>query len=233
MRIAVVSDIHGNLAAFEAVLADLERVGADLVVQGGDLAFNGPHPAECVARIRELGWPGVVGNTDRVLWDQSGVFDAVRTMFEKRSQATLDLLGEDNLAWLRRLPGEWRRNSELAVVHASPGDLWRAAMPDDPDGALRERYGGLGAALVVYGHIHLPFVRSLPDGLTVANSGSVGMPFDGDPRAGYLLIEGGRPQIRRVEYDVERHAADLVAGGYPDAELLAAGARTGRFMRPD
>src|SRR5919205_694622 len=68
MRVAVVSDIHGNLAALEAVVADLERRAPDLVVHGGDLALMGPRPAEVVDRVRELGWPGVVGNTDELLW---------------------------------------------------------------------------------------------------------------------------------------------------------------------
>src|SRR3954453_15545236 len=68
MRVALVSDVHGNLAALEAVIADLRRRDADLIVHGGDLALMGPRPAEVVDRIRELGWPGVVGNTDEVLW---------------------------------------------------------------------------------------------------------------------------------------------------------------------
>jgi len=67
-RVAVVSDIHGNLTALEAVVADLRRRGADIVVHGGDLALMGPRPAEVVDRIRELGWSGVVGNTDELLW---------------------------------------------------------------------------------------------------------------------------------------------------------------------
>src|SRR5947207_14587102 len=68
MRIAIVSDVHGNLRAFEAVLADLRKVAPDLVVQGGDLAYGGAHPAEIVDKIRALGWPGVRGNTDEMLW---------------------------------------------------------------------------------------------------------------------------------------------------------------------
>jgi len=71
MKLAIVSDIHGNLAALDAVISDLETVNPDLVVQGGDLAINGPHPSECVDRIRELGWPGVAGNTDLALWTLS------------------------------------------------------------------------------------------------------------------------------------------------------------------
>jgi 3',5'-cyclic AMP phosphodiesterase CpdA len=68
MRIAIVSDVHGNLTAFDAVLADIQRRAPDLVLHGGDLALIGAQPAEVIDRVRELGWPGVVGNTDEVLW---------------------------------------------------------------------------------------------------------------------------------------------------------------------
>jgi predicted phosphodiesterase len=83
----------------------------------------------------------------------------------------------------------------------------------------------------VYGHIHRPFVRSLGE-LTVANSGSVGMPWDGDPRASYLLIDDGSARLIRVAYDVEREAAILRASRYPDAPRLVEMRRTGKFVRP-
>ena len=104
-------------------------------------------------------------------------------------------------------------------------------MPDAADDELAETYGRRGAAVVVYGHIHRPYVHSLP-GLVVANSGSAGMAFDRDPRASYLLVEDGTPTVRRVEYDLEREVAALTAVGYPDAERLAEMRRSGRFIRP-
>jgi predicted phosphodiesterase len=103
-------------------------------------------------------------------------------------------------------------------------------MPDAADGELRSTYGQLGARLVVYGHIHRPFVRRAGEDLTVANSGSVGLPFDGDPRASYLLIQDGEPEVVRVEYDVEREVAVLLASGYPDVDRIAEMRRTGRFV---
>src|SRR5262245_10452287 len=94
----------------------------------------------------------------------------------------------------------------------------------------RPTYGG-DAATVVYGHVHRPFVRSLP-GLTVANSGSVGLPWDGDARAAYVLVDGGRPRIRRVAYDLERAGRDLAASGFPLAGWLERTQREARFTRP-
>ena len=241
MRTAIVSDIHGNLAALEAVLADLKATSPDLVVQGGDLAMGGHRAAEVVDRIRELGWPGVVGNTDEVLWNDESraaleksapkLGPLLRLIFDD-AEATTALLGPERIAWMRTLPAEWRSSdAQIAVVHASPGNLWRAPGPDADDAELAATYGSLGAHVVVYGHIHRPYVRAAA-GFIVANSGSVGSPYDGDPRASYLLVEGGRVSIRRVEYDVERACRELIASGYPHAAWLAEIRRRGAYVPP-
>jgi diadenosine tetraphosphatase ApaH/serine/threonine PP2A family protein phosphatase len=149
-------------------------------------------------------------------------------LFEQYAAATLALIGLRRLDWLRSLPAEHREGS-LLVLHACPGDLWRAPTPDAEDQELIGHYGALDADLVVYGHIHRPYVRRLPD-VTVANSGSVGSPFDGDPRASYLLIEEGSTEIVRVEYDVERELALLLRSGYPDTQRIAETRQLGRFV---
>jgi putative phosphoesterase len=240
VRLAVVSDIHGNLAALEAIIADLEVVAPDQVVQMGDVAAIGPRPAEVVDRLRELEWPGVVGNTDEILWDDSmraeqqrrapKLQNWLRVLFEVLAPWAQDRLGEDRLGWLRVLPREWRQDDVLAV-HASPADLWRAPMPDANDDELRAAFGDQGARLIVYGHIHRPFVRQLPD-LTIANSGSVGLPYDGDWRPSYLLVDDGIPEVRRLKYDVEREVYDLATTGFPLKAWLEAVQRTGRFSQP-
>jgi putative phosphoesterase len=241
MRVAIVSDIHGNLTAFDAVLRDIQRRAPDLVLHGGDLALMGAQPDEVIDRVRELGWPGVVGNTDEVLWrPQEQAHQQARApkleplfslIFEKYAPATLDLLGEQRLGWLRQLPAQ-QRLGDLVLVHASPGDLWRAPMPDAEEDELSTVYGPLDAGTAVYGHIHRPFTRTLATRLRIANSGSVGMPWDSDPPASYLLVDAGRPRLVRVEYDVEQEAALLVASGYPDAPRLAEMRRRGTFLRP-
>jgi len=240
MRVAIISDIHGNLTAFEAVLADLERRSPDLVLHGGDLVLMGAQPAEVVDRVRELGWPGVVGNTDEVLWrpqEQTRqehraprLVTLLQLIFHAYAPATRELLGAERIAWLRQLPAE-QQLEHLVLLHAAPGDLWRAPRPKADEAELREVYAPLGAGIVVYGHIHRPFIRQL-EGLTVVNCGSVGMPWDGDPRASYLLLEDGRPQLVRVDYDVEREVALLLSSRYPDAPRLAAMRRSGVFLQP-
>jgi putative phosphoesterase len=237
MRLAVVSDIHGNLTALEAVAADISRRGVDRVVHGGDLALGGCQPAEVIDRVGELGWSGIVGNTDELLWrpDELAVQERrapklrplLRQLFLDYAPATLELLGDERVQWLRRLPDE-HREGELLLVHASPGDLWRAPPPDADDAELLATYGRGDRAIVTYGHIHRAFVRRVGQ-LTVANSGSVGSPYDGDPRAAYLLIESGEAQVVRVEYDLEREASLLLASGYPDAPRIGEMRRRGRF----
>jgi putative phosphoesterase len=240
VRIAIVSDVHGSLTAFNAVVADIERKAPDLVLHGGDLVLMGPEPAGVVDRVRELGWPGVVGNTDEVLWRPEEqtcqrerapkLRPLLSLIFDEYRPATLERLGEERVDWLRALPAQ-QRVENLVLVHAAPGDLWRAPMPDAEDDELAAVYDPLRANTAVYGHIHRPYARTLA-ALTVANSGSVGMTWDGDPRASYLLVEDGRPQVLRVDYDVEREAALLLASGYPDALRLAEMRRRGTFIRP-
>jgi putative phosphoesterase len=240
MRVAIVSDIHGNRRAFAAVLADLRQVTPDLVVHGGDLAYGGAHPAEIIDQIRTLGWPGVRGNTDEMLWAPKSLaeFSAATPKLAPLLAAIRELIpsalasiGEERLRWLEGLPERYA-GSGFGLVHASPGDLWRAPMPDASDDELRGTYASLGAQIVVYGHIHRPFVRRLPS-MTVVNTGSVSQSYDGDRRASYLVIEGESVTIRRVEYDVESEAKELLRSGLPHAEWLARILLAGQYVPPE
>jgi putative phosphoesterase len=238
MSLAVVSDIHGNLTALDAVVGDIERRCVDQVVHGGDVALIGARPAEVIDRLDELGWPGIVGNTDELLW-RPEQFEVqlhaapkleplLRMLFENYAPATLDRIGEARLDALRALP-ESRSVANVGLVHASPGDLWRAPMPDASDEDVEATYRRVGSKIVIYGHIHRPFVHQLGE-LTVANAGSVGLPWDGDPRASYLLIDDDRADVIRVEYAIEAEVAALCASDYPDADRIAEMLRLGRFV---
>jgi len=228
MRIAVVSDIHANLTAFEAVLADLRQTSPDLILHGGDLANAGSSPAEIVDRVRDLGWPGVGGNTDEMLFrpesldefaSQSPSLKALFGAIGEMAAADREALGDARLEWLRELP-RLQMHTPIALVHASPASLWRAPAHTAGDTELASIYGPLGQPLAIYGHIHVPFVRNIGV-LTVANTGSVGLPYDGDRRAAYLLLDNLQPTIRRVEYDVEREIKALAASTYPHADWVA------------
>jgi len=239
MRIAIVSDIHGNLTALEAVIADLEKQAPDLVLQGGDLPYGGCHAAEVMDRVAELGWPGVLGNTDEVLWDTEPLVYMLESapklrpllrMIQQCARATRDLIGESRLQVLRRLPLQLRYES-MVLLHASPGDLWKSPLETADEEALERVYGRLQVKTVVYGHIHKPFVKHLRQ-FTVCNSGSVGMPYDGDPRASYLLLDGEQAEIRRVEYDVSKEADRLLKSNYPFKEWFAEIRQRGAYVPP-
>src|SRR5579859_396870 len=239
MRVAIVADIHGNRRAFAAVLADLREVAPDAVVHGGDLAYGGPHAAEIIDQVRSLGWPGVKGNTDEMLWAPQGLADfaarqpkleALLSRIRELIPATQASIGEERLRWLEGLPGAYSQE-EFSVVHASPGDLWTAPMPSASDDELQSTYAVLRARMVVYGHIHRPYVRRVGD-LTVANTGSVSQSYDGDRRASYLVIDGENVRNRRVEYDVEAEAEELRRSGLPNAEWLARILLAGQYVPP-
>ncbi len=232
MRVAILSDIHGNRTAFEAVLTDLRQTSPDLVLHGGDLADAGSSPVEIVDRIRDLGWPGVVGNTDEMLSMPATFenFAASRPHLQSiwiaaREMAifTRQALGEERLAWLRGLP-TIHVQSPMALVHASPNNRWSSPMPGATDSELESVYGVLGQAVTVYGHIHLPYVRRL-SAMIVANTGSVGLPYDGDRRASYLLLDESKAEIRRVEYAVEREIEALSVSGLPYANWVGKNSR--------
>jgi len=226
-RIAVVSDIHGNLTALEAVLADLRETSPDLILHGGDLADTGSSPAEIVDRIRDLGWPGVFGNTDEMLFapdsltafgSQAPQLKAMFQAIDEMASFTRMQLGEERLAWLGGLP-RVRVTDRLALAHARPDTAWRSPGNDATDDELRSVYEGLGRPVVVYGHIHRGYIRRIPP-LTIANAGSVSLSHDGDPRASYVVIDDGSATLRRVEYDVEREIAALAASGMPHSEWI-------------
>jgi putative phosphoesterase len=241
MRLAVVSDVHGSLGALEAVIDDFNQTSPDVVVHGGDLVVNGARPDEVATVIRELGWLGVLGNTDEMLWKldelpiqlerlpRSEVL--LRVLYEHTAPAARQRLTEKNLAWLQTLPRELTQYG-VTIVHASPHDLWRAPPPDADDTTLVETYESLSSATVVYGHIHRPFIRELTD-RRIANAGSVGLTWDADPRASYLLIEDGITSIRRVEYDIEAEVTALFEANLPYAHWLAEMRRRGRYIPPE
>jgi predicted phosphodiesterase len=228
VRIAIVSDFHGNLTAFEAVLADLRQTSPDLILHGGDLADAGASPIEIVDRIRDLGWPGVVGNTDEMLFNpqslqqfasQTPKLQPMFAAIEEMAVATRNALGEERLAWLRALP-RVQVHGPMALVHASPESLWRAPAPEASDAELESVYAPLGHPIAVYGHIHRSYIRSVL-GMLVGNSGSVSLSYDGDRRAAYLLLDESTPSIRRVVYDVDRELKALAASGLPHADWIA------------
>jgi predicted phosphodiesterase len=210
------------------VLADLKQTSPDLIFHGGDLADAGSGPVEIVDQIRDLGWQGVVGNTDEMLFrpesltefaKQSPQMQPLLATIEEMAAATREALGDERIAWLRGLP-RVQMQGEMALVHASPESVWRSPGHGASDAELESVYGPIGQPIVVYGHIHHSYMRNIA-GMIVANSGSVSLSYDGDRRASYLLVDEAGPAIRRVGYDVDREIKALAACGMPHADWIA------------
>lgn len=245
MRLAIISDVHGNFTALEAVLADLRRQKPDLIFHGGDIPYGGCNPSEVIDLIAEEGWQGVLGNTDEMLWSDEArpsletaapaLKPLFRTLFEVAAPVTRKMIGEKRMAWLQQLPNDLRceipGHGNLVLTHAGPGNIWRAPMDTAGDAELENTYKTLNAEIVVYCHIHRPFVRHVGN-MTICNCGSVGMPYDGDPRSSYLLIDDGKSAIRRVEYDVEKEVSRLLGSDYPLKDWYAEMRRKGSYVPP-
>jgi predicted phosphodiesterase len=236
MRIAVLSDIHGNLLALEAVLADVQAQGApDAYWVLGDLAAFCPWPTETLARLRAL--PNVTflkGNTDRYLVTGQRPVAPVRSPEDWAAMPALLAERDANFRWtverlsyadyefLRDLPPRLETNVPgyglIVAVHATPADDETNIRPATPDDEIRPHLAGLGARLLLYGHTHCPMDRTV-DGVRIINNGSVGMPLDGDHRAAYVMLdfEGGQCQvtIRRVVYAREAVLAELERVEHP------------------
>ncbi|WP_443969852.1 metallophosphoesterase family protein [Sphingobium sp. CR28] len=234
MRIAVLSDIHGNLPALEAVLADIERHGVDQIVNLGD-SLSGPlWPAETAARLIALDLPTIAGNHERQL-----LTEARETMCESDRFAA-ERLDDAAWRWLASLPPTRDLPPDALMVHGTPdSDLDGFLETVTPTGArpatiaeVVERTSGSDAALILCGHTHMPRIVALADGPLFVNPGSVGLPAyradwphphvmeTGSPHARYALVtryEGGwYAELRRVGYDWRRAAAKADAEGRSD-----------------
>lgn len=239
MRLAIISDLHGNLTALEAVLGDLEAVSPDLILHGGDLAAGGARPREVVERVHALGWQGVLGNTDEMLYrpealaevaDRSPRLERLFAVVGEMADFAREALGEERLVWLESLPMTWTEGP-VGLVHASPESAWNSPGPGATDLELESAYQALGQPLVVYAHIHHPFVRHTGRRV-VANTGAASLSYDGDPRASYLLIEDGVPTVCRVAYDLEAEARALRQSGLPHAEWVVRTLQAASFLMP-
>lgn len=239
-RIALYSDIHGNLPALDAVLADIDAVGIAERYCLGDLVGYGPDPAGVIDRVRATGVATVIGNYDDGIGNRRGECGCYYATPEARTDGaasyafTEPLVDDERAAWLAALPKELRLDHEGAAVlltHGSPRRIDEYLLPDRTDAFLGRLATEARAAVVCVGHVHIPYHRqvAMPDGANVdyVSAGSVGKPKDGDPRACWaeLLLDGPRGAevaFHRVDYDAGAVAAAMIAAGLPQrlAEAL-------------
>lgn len=243
MKIAAISDIHGNLAALDAVLADIQLRGVDQIVNLGDICSGSLFPRETADRLMSLGFPTIKGNHERQILtmpvEQMGASD--RYAFE-----TLTPL---HLAWLKSLPPTLRLSDEVLLVHGTPdSDLSYFLETVGPEGLrrathseIKDRAGAADVSVILCGHTHLARVETLDDGRLIVNPGSVGLPAYSDDRPYPHVVEAGSPharyaivsrdgtnwsaQMHCVEYDWEQAARVAEENGRHE---WATALRTGR-----
>lgn len=226
-RVAVLADIHGNAPALEAALVAVREADVDLVVMAGD-ALPGPMPSECVRLLSGCGLSvlALYGNGDReTLAAVDGrELTSVPPLYQPAIHWNAAQLSGDDVRWLR----EWPATLTVPVdgigrvlcCHATPQndlDIFTRLTPEE---RIAPAFSGLDAAIVVCGHTHMAFDRTIA-GVRVLNAGSVGMPF-GEPGAHWLLLDAAGPRFIRTAYDLDAAAARIRASGYPDAAAFAA-----------
>lgn len=244
MRVAIISDIHGNLLALETVLADIARQGVDQTVCLGDVALAGPQPHEASQRLRAFGCPVIMGNCDAWMLDppppdQAKEGDAAR-LDDIERWSTEQLTEEDKSFFQTFQPTislELGEGKTLLCFHGSPrsyDDIIRATTPDEE---LDDILAGVEADVLVGGHTHVQLFRRWQRSLLL-NPGSVGLPFDGVPPASgpatglhnpawaeYLLLtsEGRRLSVdlRRVPYALDVLLQAIRASGSPQSDWMA------------
>lgn len=227
MKLAILSDVHANLAALHAVADDIDRWQPDYVIVGGDVINRGPRPRECLdfvlARTRTHGWTCVLGNHEEYVISHSKP-EAMTSgpLFEmsRISYWTYGQLGRDVSA-VAAWPfahSTWIDGLEVRVVHASMSGTRAGIHRSTPDEELRHKIAPPPAVLIV-GHTHLPLIRHL-DATLVVNAGAAGLPFDGDPRAAYARLtrrQGAwQADIVRLAYDAELADRDFEITGFID-----------------
>ncbi|GIL12808.1 MAG: phosphoesterase [Chloroflexota bacterium] len=237
-RVVVFGDIHANLPALEAVIADMDARGLADRCCLGDLVGYGTFPNEVVARIREMNVPTLMGNYDQGVGSDSDDCGCAYT------NPVSEALGKRSIAWtnahtstehktyLRQLPAHiplQLGDLRVLLVHGSPRRVNEYLFEDRPDSSFERLMDAAEADVLVCGHTHLPYHKVLPSGRRVVNAGSVGKPKDGDPRACYVVLsaEGAQLSVEfvRVPYDVEKAARAIEASDMPHeyAQMLRDG----------
>jgi predicted phosphodiesterase len=236
VRVAILSDIHGNAHALRRCLDDLaQRGGADAIIAAGDLCVDGPKPRRVLELLAKVSAQALRGNTDRMVGaeDPSGLDpEDGRGVEWVRAQ-----IGDDWTHWLGALPPSIALGDGadgLLICHANPKNDDEHVWPDAEDGQLERLFGDVTQRTVAFGHLHLAYVR-VWRGRTLVNVASAGLPKDGDPHAHYALLTqrsgGWEVQSRRVRFDLAKVARQLEESGIPDLDKRLTTLRRHRYPK--
>ena len=212
MKIAVISDIHGNLFALEKVLEDIEHEKCDNIICLGDLAMAGPEPNKTVELVKQMNWDIIQGNTDKMIAEFSeDMFNSLKSSIPIMANALKndsEVISDENKEFLRQLPEQLEitiNKTPILLVHGSPRRNNEDISPDLPIEKVEEMIENTDARLILCGHTHIPCGYQTNTGKTVVNVGSVGRPFTEKPDACYAIVTfddiGFGIEHRTVEYD--------------------------------
>ncbi len=233
MKVAVVSDIHANWHALEAVMKDIKVQGCEKVLCLGDLAMAGPQPRMVIDFVRnQNNWIVIQGNTDKLIADFSPeILQDMKDKFPVMAHALADdfyFIEDDKKEYLKNLPAQMKLKIDgvkILMVHGSPRRNNEDILPDVPIKNIEEILKGVDADLIFCGHTHVPCGYQTNSKQTVVNVGSVGRPMTQNPQSCYVVanIENGGFSIehRFVDYDREGAASIMLARGYEGCEVLA------------
>jgi putative phosphoesterase len=226
MKVAALYDVHGNLPALEAALAEADAEGVDLVLSGGDLLL-GPQPSECLELLRERDAAFIRGNCDRVVVGGADWGDA----WIERITWTGTRLSDGQLAfvrtWPERVTFEVDGLGQVLFCHGSPRSDEEIITAITPPKRLDPILDGVRERVVVCGHTHVQFDRRIGDRRLV-NAGSVGLPYEGEAGIACWALLGPDVELRRARYDIEHAVEALDETGFPDGD----GAVRGFLLRP-
>lgn len=230
MKLAFISDIHGNAVALEAVLEDTKKKNIDKVYVLGDICYRGPEPKKALDLVRSLQTVVIKGNADE--WvvrgvQQGEVPEHALEIMTKERDWTYSKLEASDIDYLSQLPTDLCLNEQgidLYAFHATPTDLFEVIPQHADDSFFYEKvFSKKDSSIYLYAHIHKPYIR-YSNGKVIMNIGSVGLPFDGVTKASYgtiTIADGGfTTSIERVAYDTEKVMTQYTDVNYPNAEMM-------------
>jgi len=207
VRVAALYDVHGNLPALEAVLAEVDRLGVDAIVSGGDVLW-GPLQHECLDLLREVNALCVRGNCERGVLAPTS--ESERWCAAQLTDSDFELVA----SWPLTLTQAVGSLGEVLFCHATPRDDEEILTSSTPDDDVREALADVSASIVVAGHVHVQNDRRTAGAPRLVNAGSVGLPYEGVSGACWALL-GETVELRRTDYDVDRAVSVLAEAGFP------------------
>ncbi|MED1205215.1 metallophosphoesterase family protein [Heyndrickxia acidicola] len=237
MRLAFLSDIHGNSIALEAALEDLRKRRTDHIFVLGDICFRGPNPQKCLQLVQSLNATVIKGNADE--WIIRGIKEGEVpncdfAMMQQEREWACSRLDEESIHYLKHLPAEIEQSYDgmkLHAFHAAPDNLFDVIQSNEEEKIISTLMKK-EADVYVYGHIHRSYIKYL-NGKCVVNIGSIGLPFDGLNKASYALLDiedaAVQASIIRVRYDINKVIEQWAQSDYPNKEKMINIVQNGRL----